>query len=259
MAIPFGAALKDWRRRRGQSQLDLALVAGISSRHLAFLETGRSQPTRAMALRLGEALDMPLPERNALLEAAGFAAAYRARNLDEKDMACVRDAIRWTLERHSPFPALALDRHWRLIDLNPPAAFLLSGVGITRGDSLLSAFLSSQALRAAIENWEEVGRHLAARLLTESRHAGGDPILDAAARELMTAEGPQGQRDDPLPAMVTTRFRAGPSILSFFSTLAQFGSADDIALADLRIELMFPADEATRQMLLALSAAQGQP
>jgi transcriptional regulator with XRE-family HTH domain len=248
----FGEALRDWRRRRRLSQLDLAMIAGISGRHLAFLETGRSRPTRGMALRLGEALDMPRHDRNALLEAAGFAAAYRARALDDGEMSWAREAIGWMLERHDPYPALALDRHWRLLGLNRTAAALLGQVGIGRGDSLLEAFVGSGALRGAIENWDEVAHHLSTRLATESRHLGGDSILEAAARTLTGGTGLQNGADGPLPAMVATRFRAGPDVLSFFSTIAQFGTAEDIALADLKIELMFPADGDTRAALMAL-------
>lgn len=253
LSSSFGATLKEWRRRRHLSQLDLATIAGISGRHLAFLETGRSRPTRGMALRLGEALDMPRHDRNALLQAAGFAAAYRARALDDDDMSSVREAIGWMLERHDPFPALALDRHWRLLELNRTASILLGNVGISRGDSLLAAFLCAQGLRGAVENWEEVAHHLATRLTTESRHLGGDPVLEAAASELMASASSRSETDRALPAMVPTRFRAGAGVLSFFSTIAQFGSAEDIALADLRIELMFPADPETRAALLSLA------
>jgi hypothetical protein len=157
----------------------------------------------------------------------------------------------WTLSRHDPYPAMALDRHWRLIALNRTAAGLLAPFGLGEGESLLAAFASDHPLWTVIENVSETARHLAARLRVESAHVGGDPVLDAAARTIAARV-----RDEPpsksghLPAFMPTRLRMGGVVLSFFSTIAQFGSAEDIALSDLRLELLFPADEATRDALI---------
>ena len=139
--------LKTWRRRRGMSQLRLALEADVSARHIAFIETGRSNPTRAMVLRLSEALAVPRPERNTLLEAAGFSAAYTTRRLDADEMADIHAAIAWTLDRHDPYPAMALDRHWRLVRVNRAAARLLGAIGLSEGDSLLEVLLAASGLR----------------------------------------------------------------------------------------------------------------
>lgn len=254
MEATFGAQLKDWQGRRRYSQLDLALVANVSARHIAFLETGRSKPSRQMVVQLSNALTVPRAERNALLSAAGFAASYRQRGLDDQDMAHVRSAVTWTLERHVPYPAFAVDRHWHLVMANAPAQRLLAGTGIGVGDSMLDAILSSQTLRDAIVNWPDVVRHMHLRLRTESVHLGGDKILDAAAKKLADQMAPQPD-DGELPAVVPTLYRAGNLTLSFMSTIAQFGTAEDIALADLKIELMFPADEPTRALLTAQSEA----
>ena len=118
MADAFGNLIRDWRNQRRMSQLDLALAADVSARHISFLETGRSQPSRGMVLALSESLGVPRATRNVLLNAAGFAQAYRARDLDDEDMAPVREAMDWMLERHAPYPAFAFDRHWRLVRLN---------------------------------------------------------------------------------------------------------------------------------------------
>ena len=247
----FGLALKDWRRRRRVSQLALSGEANVSARHIAFLETGRARPSRGMVLQLSEALAIPRAERNALLQAAGFAPAYKARDFADADVAALRQAMDWTLSRHDPYPAMALDRHWKLVALNRAAAGLLAPLGLGEGESLLAAFASAHPLWTVIENASETARHLAARLRVESAHVGGDPVLDAAARAIAARV-----RDEPpgttgyLPAVLPTRLRMGDRVLSFFSTIAQFGSAEDIALSDLRLELLFPADEATRGALV---------
>ncbi len=256
MTSQFGSLLKEWRGRRRVSQLDLALAADVSARHVAFLETGRSRPTRAMVIRLSEALDVPRPERNALLGAAGLAPAYRRRPLDDAEMAPFRAAIAWTLERHAPYPAMAIDRRWNIEDLNPTAAAMLTPLGLGRGASMLEAFAGSDALRGAIVNWDETARHILARLRSESAALGGDAVLDDGARRIERSLGAEAaSRDDPLPPAVPTQFRVGETTLSFFSTIAQFGSAEDIALSDLRIELMFPADTPTRAFLEAFAGA----
>ena len=252
--MPFANHLKGWRRRRGLSQLSLSLAADVSARHIAFLETGRSQPTRAMVLRLSEALEVPRADRNALLEAAGFSAAYRRRDLRAAEMSSIRAAVDWTLERHAPYPALGYDRHWTLVAINPAAAHLLGAVGLGIGDSMLQALSTASPLRAAIVNWSEVSLHVVARLRTESRHVGGDLVLDEAAANIMAQSEERGVDRGTLPAIMTTRYRLGEAVLTMFSTTAQFGSAEDIALAELKIELLFPADEATRQALLATPA-----
>lgn len=252
--MPFADHLRGWRRRRGLSQLSLGLTADVSARHIAFLETGRSHPTRAMVLRLSEALAVPRADRNAWLEAAGFAAAYRRRDLRTAEMATIRSAVDWMLERHAPYPAFAYDRHWSLAALNPPAAALLGAVGLGAGDNMLQALLKPGPLRQAIDNWPEVALHVGARLRTESRHVGGDPVLDEAAAMLAAERDEPGVGPGVLPAVTTTRYRLGDVLLTMFSTIAQFGSAEDIALAELKLELLFPADEATRQALLAAAA-----
>jgi transcriptional regulator with XRE-family HTH domain len=250
----FGTLLKQWRTRRRLSQLDLGLEADVSARHLSYLETGRARPSREMVLHLGEVLDVPRPDRNLMLEAAGFAAAFRARDLTSEDMAAVRDAAQWMIARHQPYPALVLDRHWNLIDLNGPAASLLGAFDLGVGDSLLDAFIASP-LVAAIDNWPEMGRHLLRRLRVENARLGGDAVLERAIAALaadaaIAASDPRAA----LPPFVPTRVRLGETVVSFLSTLAHFSGADDVALAEVSIELMFPADEPTRALLHGLFA-----
>ena len=248
----FGMALKVWRVRRHMSQLDLGAEANVSSRHIAFLETGRAQPSRMMVRQLSDALDVPRSMRNELLSAAGFSASYKARTLAAEDMSHVRAAVSWTLDRHDPYPAFALDRHWRLVTANRSGTNLLAAVGLKVGDSLLEAMVNSEIFKSKIENWSTIARYMAARLRTECIHAGGDSVLEQAAKSLNKKAPIEKQIDyEPLPAIIPARLHVGERVFSFFSTIAQFGTAEDIALADLRIELMFPADDFTRQQMLA--------
>ena len=252
MAETFGALLKTWRGQRRMSQLDLGLAANVSARHISFLETGRARPSRTMVLTLSETLGVPRGKRNALLTAAGFAQAYTARSLDAADMEPVRAAMDWTLERHAPFPAMAFDRHWRIVRLNPVSEALLSAMNLGKGDSLLDAFFAGGPFSEALENRDEIARHMVTRLRTESAHLGGDPILDAAVEKLVESLGEDAEHAaGTLPAVIPARFRSNGVVLAFFSTISQFGSTEDIALADLKIELMFPADEFTRSALMS--------
>lgn len=247
----FGSAIKRWRSLRRLSQMELALEAGVSARHLCFLETGRARPSRSMVTTLADALDIPREARNALLEAAGYAALFRARPADDPLLALPMEALAWTIDRHAPYPAFALDRHWRLVRANAPAEAMLAAAQIGVGDSLLEAFSPDGALRALIENWPEVGRYLLARLRTEIGALGGDPVLEAAVRTL-AADRRIAAREalgGPIAPVLPVIYRLGAQRLSFFSTIAHFGGAEDLALTDLRIEHLFPADEATKAAL----------
>lgn len=248
----YGSALREWRGKRKLSQLELSLSADVSARHIAFLETGRSRPSRAMVMQLGEALDVPRAERNRMLDAAGFRPAWVSRPLSAEDLDPVRRAIARVIDRHDPYPALVVDRHWNIVTANKCGALVLAAFGVAGGDSILSAMLEPGRAESMIENWPEVAAHTLARLRTESAHLGGDAVLDKAAGQLAgdpaLLKAPARQ---DMPAIVPTRYRLGGQIYSVFGTIAQFGTAEDIALADLRIELLFPADEATRALLEA--------
>lgn len=247
----FGAALKEWRQIRRMSQMDLAMAAGVSPRHVSFLETGRSRPSRGMVLRLCEELQVPGAGRNHLLTAAGMAPAYAQRTKGDDELKPLREAVRYMLERHAPYPALALDRHWRLEAVNGPAGLLLGAVGLKLGDSMLEALTANQAVRQSLENLAEVEQHMLSRLRTELAHFGRDPVLEAAMQALQARAGEPGGM---LPAVIPARYRMQGQVLSFFSTIAQFGTTGDLAMSELKVELMFPADEETRQVLVAMAA-----
>lgn len=254
MSNTFGASLKDWRMQRRMSQLHLGIGANVSARHISFLETGRARPSRAMVLQLCEELSVPRLSRNQMLVAAGLAPVYSRRDLSAAEMAPVRSAVDWMLERQDPFPAIAMDRHWVIQKLNRSATMLLAGMGIGAGDSLISALADNENLRAAIDNLEEVEHHTVVRLKTEIAHLGGDPVLEAVLDRLLTRGSGKGFiSDGVLPAFTPTSYRTGGQVFSFFSTFTQFGTAEDIALAELKIEMMFPADEETHAALMALA------
>ncbi|WP_027243988.1 helix-turn-helix domain-containing protein [Leisingera daeponensis] len=254
----FGGALKKWRQIRRLSQMELALSAGVSPRHLSFLETGRAQPSRGMVLRLSEELQVPPAARNQLLTAAGLAPAYVRRDLNDEELAPLRQAAKRMLERHEPYPAMLIDRHWHLLDMNRAAALMLGNTGITPGSSLIEALLGNAALRAALDNLEEVERHSLARLRTELAGFGADPVLEQAiARLQRSAAEPGGADGGVLPAVIPARYRMGGQVLSFFSTITQFGGTGDLAMSDLRIEMLFPADEATRGWLESMAGPGG--
>lgn len=244
----FPHSLKTWRKARRFSQLDLALEADVSARHISFLETGRARPSREMIGRLGDALELPLDARNQMLIHAGFAARYPKRAWDDADMAPIRGAVDHMLLSHAPYPAIALDRLWAVVGMNPPAAILFGLMGVREGDSLLDLILSEK-LPEAIENWPEVAHHTARRLRTESAAQGGIPALDRAADHLSRVPPPKVPALGPV---VPAIYRAGHMRLALFATIAQFGTPEDLLLDDLKIELFFPADtdsEAALRML----------
>jgi transcriptional regulator with XRE-family HTH domain len=247
----FPQALKDWRHARRLSQLQLATEAEVSPRHLAFLESGRSRPSRAMVLRLAEVLGLPRAEQNTILTAAGFSLQFPQLGLDASEMAQVRLAMDWTITRHAPYPGLIMDRLWRIVAMNTPAERMFGPAGFTVGASLLEALQDVSVFSSLIENWVEVGHSTLLRLRSESARAGGIAELDRAAARLAADPQIAGFQSRVSRSVVTpTVYRTGDARLALFSTYAQFGSAEEVSLADMKIELMFPADEATKTFLI---------
>jgi transcriptional regulator with XRE-family HTH domain len=254
-----GTMLRDWRQRRHLSQLDLALEAGVSTRHLSFVETGRSRPSPDMVLHLAEQLQVPLRERNQLLLAAGYAPHYGARSLEDPDMAAVRDALGRVLAGHEPYPAIAVDRGWNLVASNASLGPLLEGVD----DELLQPpvncmrlALHPSGIAPRIVNFGEWRSHLLHRLERQIALTG-DPELRELRDEVLTYPGPlpDNQLANGSEIMVGLRLTAGDGELAFFSTVTTFGTALDITLSELSIEAFFPADETTAEALSALAVA----
>jgi transcriptional regulator with XRE-family HTH domain len=251
-----GDLLREWRQRRRVSQLDLASEAEVSTRHLSFVETGRSRPSRELVLHLAEHLDVPLRERNALLLAAGYAPIYHETPLDAAEMAPVRAALDTILAGHEPFPAVVVDRHWDLVSANRPALGLLTeDVApelLEPPVNALRVSLHPGGLAPRIANFGEWSAHLVDRLRRQAA-ASGDPALVELSRELVaypgveTGSGHGASTADLL--FVPLQLHRGGRVLQFFSTLATFGTALDVTIAELAIESFFPADDATAEAL----------
>lgn len=245
----FCTTLKSWRTARRYSQLDLAMQAEISARHLSFLETGRARPSRDMVVRLGEALELPLDARNQMLTHAGFAIRYTARDWDDDAMAPIRRAVSRQLQRHMPYPGMALDRLWTIREANLSGLALFAPFGVGVGSSLLELMMQS-ALPQVIENWPEVAHHAALRLRTESAAQGGIPEFTEAIQYLTSAAAAHTPTSTPV---VPTVLRMGDQRLAMFATISQFGTPEDLLLDDLKIELYYPMDEVTAHLFEALT------
>ena len=241
--------LKQWRNSRRLSQLDLAVEANVSARHISFLETGRSQPSSDMIVHLAEVMDVPIDARNQMMNAVGFASRYAATPLDDDTMAPILEAVLWTLERHAPYPGIALDRLWRIKKMNEPASKLFMPLQLGEGQSLLD-LVTNPMMEDVIENWPQVAHYTMLRLRAESAGAGGVPELDAAAKHLAQyAKGSSKRLPGP---SVPTIYKFGEQRLSLYGTIAQFSTVTDETLDDLKIELFFPADAESAAMLQAL-------
>lgn len=253
------ALLRRWRQRRGYSQLALALDAGVSTRHLSFLENGRAGASRELLLRVAQCLDLPLRERNALLLAAGFAPEFSERPVSDPTFAGIRDAVRMLLRSFEPSPALAVDRHWHLIEGNRLVPLLLAGVSadlLAPPVNVLRLTLHPRGLASAIENFAEWKHHLLARLRRDV-HATADPTLIALLEELRGYGAPVAEADGNTSAslIVPLRLRTPAGMLALISTTTVFGTAADVTVAELAIESFLPADAATAGALRQLAAA----
>jgi transcriptional regulator with XRE-family HTH domain len=256
-AKAFGEQLRDWRVRRRMSQLDLAGEAEISTRHLSFIETGRSVPSRGVVLKLAEVIDLPLRERNVLLLAAGYAPAYAERKLDDPSLAAAFQAIDLILKGHAPYPALAVDRHWTLITANDTAAKLMTGVArhlAAPPVNVLRLSLHPEGLAPRIENLSEWRAHLLDRLRRQI-DVTGDAILITLLAELSSYPHAASARPhtDYGGVAVPFRLKAGQETLSFFSTTTVFGTPVDVTLSELALESFFPADPETARALHSLA------
>jgi transcriptional regulator with XRE-family HTH domain len=255
---PVGNLLRKWRERRRLSQLDLACDAEISTRHLSFLETGRSLPSREMVLRLAERLDVPLRERNVLLLAAGYAPAFPERPLDDPALRSARRAVDIVLAGHEPYPALAIDRHWTLIASNNAVPPLIAGADpslLRPPVNVLRLSLHPEGLSPRIANLAEWRSHLLARLRRQIE-VTSDPVLEDLLNELCgyhaPAEGAGGHNEEFAGVAVPFRLLTGQGVLSFISTTTIFGTPVDITLSELAVESFFPADAATAMALRGL-------
>jgi transcriptional regulator with XRE-family HTH domain len=269
---PFGSLLRGWRNARKLSQLDLSLEANVSQRHLSFLESGRAQPSREMVLQLAGALDVPLRERNVLLQSAGFAPLYRERGLDSADMEAVRRALELMLEHHAPLPAVVVNRVWDLVLANRAAntflgafaAELVAGGEGANGSSASPALnvmrltFHPKGLQSMIANWEEVGPLLLSRLQREVAPDPANRVLREVWEEVLEypSVAPAWRHvvwpATPAPVLPMALV-AGGVRLELFTMISTFGTAQDVTADELRVECFFAANEPTRRFFVELA------
>ncbi|MCW2756728.1 MAG: helix-turn-helix domain protein [Nocardioidaceae bacterium] len=253
-AEPVGRLLREWRERRRLSQLELSVRTDVSTRHLSFVETGRSRPTPEMILRLSEQLDVPLRDRNQLLLAGGFAPAYPEHDLDAVELRAVRAALRQVLAGHEPYPALVVDRHWDLVDSNAAVPLLLDGVAehlLSEPLNVLRLSLHPEGMAPRIRNLAQWRAHLLEQLRRRAEHSS-DPVLADLHAELLGYPG--GLDHAPAGSVVVPlRLAYGDAELALFSLASHVQTAADVTVAELAVESFYPADEATASLLASAS------
>lgn len=253
-----GTLLRQWREIRGKPQLELALDTGISQKHVSFVETGRSTPSRQMIIDIADALQIPLRERNAIFLAAGYAPVYRDEPLDAPSMQSIDRAVRRMLRQHEPFPAIVMDRYWNVIDTNLSApAFFNRFIDLSlrpKPRNLLHLLFDPEGMRPFLMQWEETARSLLSRVRREAvGHVSDERTQMLMAELLAYPDVPQDLRSgsvrDALP-MIPLSFRAERHILSLFSMISTVGTPQSVAAEEMRIETMFPADQGTESLYL---------
>ncbi|WP_458318361.1 MmyB family transcriptional regulator [Mycolicibacterium brisbanense] len=242
--------MREWRQRRRISQLELAIEADVSARHVSFIETGRSTPSRAMVLRLASVLDVPLREQNRLLMAAGLAPVYGERPLDDPDMAALRDGVTRVLEAYHPYPCVVIDRAWNLVQANAGTALLLQGVAehLLTQPNALRITLHPEGMAPRIRNLAEWRHHLISRLQREVSVSGSDELA-ALLSEIEAYPGGSAPIRDLGGVVVPLELDTEHGPLTFLSTVTTFGTALDLTAAELSIEAFLPADATTAAAL----------
>lgn len=248
-AVPQpGALLRYWRQERGKSQLDLSMDTGISQRHLSFVESGRSSPSRDFLSVVSDALNIPLRERNALLLASGFAPQYSEQSMDARQMAVVTQAVDRMLRQHEPHPALVLDRYWNVVRTNEAAPrFFGSFIDLEKRPkprNLLDLMFDPMGMRPFVEEWERVGAGLLQRVRREAVGQVFDAKLQDLIGRLRQYPGVATLKRSPAPQspVLPIVFRLGEQRFSYFSLITTVGTPQCITAQELRVECMFPTD-----------------
>jgi transcriptional regulator with XRE-family HTH domain len=262
--VPFGRVLRQWRDARHLSQLALATEAGISTRHLSFLETGRAQPSREMVQLLAGMLDVPFGERNALLVSAGYAPIYGERPLGAPELEPVRRALQFILTQQEPYPAFVVDGMWNIVMRNDASRRVFHQFrGPVESKNVMRTVFDPQGLRPFIVNWEEVAQCLMHSLHREVATTGSDAVVQLRD-ELLDYPGVPSRWKapealSPMPPLVSMQMRNGDLSMAFFSMITMFATPRDVALQQLKIECFFPADAATEAAARTLASARRQP
>jgi len=250
----FGGLLKDWRKSRGLSQMQLGLEADISSKHLSFLENGKAQPSREMIIKLSNSLDVPLSERNILFSAAGFAEAYSRMDIEQPEMKPVKDALEIILANHMPYPAVVFDWDWNILMANEAQQKMTQILcdiqpNFPQTPNILELLFDPNGFKPFIENWDEVASLILQRLHRE-KIMYQDRLSDRLDKLLAYPGTPKNWQSEsflePAKPMVNVTLKLGELELKLFSTIATFGTAIDVTMQELMIEQYFPIDETTK-------------
>ena len=258
----FGQLLKQWRSQRNFSQLDLSITSNVSQRHISFLESGRSNPSRDMVLTLAAVLDIPLRQQNQMLTAAGFSPLYSEFDLNDPEVAPIRRALEFTLRQQEPYPALVMDRYWNQIVMNKGAESLIGWLTDEKelpaeiGPNLIKLMLHPQGIKEHVENWEIVASHLIHRVRRETQ-TEGEQQSQSLFNSLLAYPEIENLLRSPVKEnwqlpLLNTIFSKAHQRLSFFTTLTTLGTPYDITLQELRLECLFPADKVTEEVFQAL-------
>ncbi len=258
----FGQLLKQWRSQRNFSQMDLSITSNVSQRHISFLESGRSKPSRDMVLTLSAVLDIPLRQQNKMLTAAGFAALYSEFDLSDPEVAPIRQALEFTLRQQEPYPALVIDRYWNQVMMNKGAEHLIEWLTEAKelpveiGQNLIKLMLHPQGVKEHVENWEIVASHIIHRVHRETQ-TDGEQQSQLLFNSLLAYPAVENLWRSPVKEnwqlpLLNTVFSKAHQRLSFFTTLTTLGTPQDITLQELRLECLFPSDEATEEVFQRL-------
>jgi transcriptional regulator with XRE-family HTH domain len=260
---PIGRLLKHWRAVRRLSQLDLALAANVSARHLSFVETGRARPSAEMVLQLARVLEVPLREQNLMLEAAGFAPRFRAADLDDPALAGARKALEFLMKAYEPSPALVVDRHWNMLMGNNAlgrmmAAFMPPEIAGSGERNVLRLLFHPGGIRRYVTNWEELAGDVIERAHREA--LGGVPdeglknLLDElAAMDGVPAHFARPRLERPPAPLVAMHLRKDGVDIRLFTMITTFGTAQDVTLQELRIEAFYPTDPDSQAALARIA------
>ena len=259
--------LRHWRHARGASQLDLALRAGVSQRHLSFIESGRSKPSREVVLAIAESLDVPLRDRNPLLLAAGYAPEFPEFAWNSNEMRSINEALSRMLRQHDPFPALVMDRYWNVLMTNEAAPRFFGcfiDMAARQGPrNMLHLIFDPQGMRPFIANWQEVAKSLFERVYRESLGRVIDDRTKTLLAELLAYPDVKSEWKNPVAIgfmpTIPLGFVRGDRVLNYFSMVTTVGTPQTVAAQELRLECMFPADEATEIHHAEMMAAARKP
>lgn len=258
---PFGQQLRTWRVRRGFSQLALATEAGTTSRHLSFLETGRSRPGRELVLRLASALQVPLREQNALLASAGLAAAFPARAMEDAPMRPIQQVLDRVLRMQEPYPAWVIARGMRFVASNRAAERLFPGLCALSPENIVDLWFGPGPYRELVENWQDVAWAALSTLRREAERSSDEGLfaLVRRAEELARALPPPGIDAQPELPLACPRLKIGGRTLQTVTTVLRFDSSLEVTSSELRVELVFPADAESEAFFRELAEQERVP